>query len=132
LGHTSDEYVDLFQFLLEKGADPNIVASPTDGNYGVEGTTLDMFITELVNSGSPLIAELPNLTIFKRLTVAGSEFSRPLHLRTEPTEKYTSFREEARYFAYFEDQIDSKYSKGRSILCHINSKKSASSAYSFR
>lgn len=108
-----DEYVSLIQFLLDQGADPNIISSSAavqdhDRWYGVDGTTFDQFALELLALWVKPFEKPRNLTIFKRLTAAGSEFSKPFN----PLSRIVSescclfFEMEVERFSVFEDQID--------------------------
>lgn len=53
--------------------------------------------------------KLRNLTIFKRLVAAGSEFSKPLNsmATVHPYYLCALFLDEVQEFTYLEDQIDS-------------------------
>ncbi|KAF2197110.1 hypothetical protein GQ43DRAFT_223224 [Delitschia confertaspora ATCC 74209] len=112
-----DEYVHLIQFLLDKGADPNIISSSASmeasdrfGDRG--GTTFDQFAAILATKYYERWYggrnKLRNLTIFKRLDAAGSEFSKPLNTLSSihPTYFCESFAAEVEEFTKFEDQID--------------------------
>lgn len=104
--------MSLIQFLLDRGANPNIISSPVSEGFTVwhdrvGGTIFDQFAIELVIFSHKPSARVHS-TIFKRLEAAGSEFSKPLDLirRVYSPFRCDFFDAQARAFAKFEDQID--------------------------
>lgn len=113
--------MSLIQFLLDKGADPNILSSPGAMESSgwidhVGGTIFDEFSYMLVKA--PRFDQPRRLTIFKRLAAAGSEFSKPFKTesRMHPLLRYLIFTDEVQKFIDFEDQIDCWFSDKRNRL----------------
>lgn len=113
-----DEYVYLIQFLLENGADPNTLSSPAANetfqrHADVGGTTLDQLGRSLLEKHPGLSTSmiLRNVTIFKRLTAAGGEFSKPFDTlkRIHPNYRCEHFTVEVDQFICFEDQQDREF-----------------------
>jgi hypothetical protein len=104
--------VSLIQFLLDKGANPNIVfpfpSTWEDGD--AEGTIFDHFADYLLEDHFSRDEVSRRITIRKRLEAAGSAFSKPLNgwLGTSPYYLYKIFAHQVKHFTIFEDQIDCK------------------------
>lgn len=123
VNETGDEYVSLIQMLLDKGADPNTILSPGDTKYCYndhrdQGTILDQIGKWLVIGkfgwvcySFPSSVALRNLTIYKRLTAAGSEFSKPFDFLAQDMPEWSckAFGHEVEDLKTFEDQIDRKF-----------------------
>ncbi|RYN38248.1 hypothetical protein AA0119_g458 [Alternaria tenuissima] len=105
-----DEYVAIIRFLLERGADPNVLRSRKDDEFSsvwnFQGTTCDQLagptlyaLRMLFPSGIPRFLE-----ILDRILEAGGHNSRPIPEKVPPGACF--FREEIEQLLVFENQID--------------------------
>ncbi|KAL1800772.1 hypothetical protein ACET3X_001114 [Alternaria dauci] len=110
-----DEYISLIRFLLESGADPNVLrtSKPSDRSISyldnAEGTICDLLTQPIAfrvsNSMFGDISEF--LHILELVTDAGGHTSKPSGFeKISSTYKCSNFSREIQYLNIFEDQID--------------------------
>jgi hypothetical protein len=110
-----DEYVVLVQFLLDMGADPNVLRAPTHDDSlqyqgDCQGTTCDQLAEPIALGLSSHFPESPQLLdIFERITDAGGHSTRPYVRNIVPSFRCLHFPLEIEHLKIFEDQIDSKF-----------------------
>jgi hypothetical protein len=107
--------VSLIQYLLDKGADPNMIRSSAAGELSDRcddsgGTTLDQFVTKRKYHFSQYYSSR-GMNIFKKLEAAGAEFSKPMVLATwqHPHFRCREFVRQVQQFTIFQDQIDRRF-----------------------
>lgn len=105
------EFLSLIQFLLDKGADPNVLrlARPPDGSFSrriTEGTIKDQFVWPFLGSeySRPNVREL---VIYETLDAAGAEFSTYL-LAPIYTRHSREFHDEVNDFTIFPELMGRK------------------------
>jgi hypothetical protein len=108
------QYTALFRFLLDKGANPNIVKDTTpevtfQGLTHHGGTTCDQLMDPMLFymdfNGS---AYQGLRTILELLSESGGHTSKPFVGYRSPALRVITFRAEVTQLSLFEDQIDSK------------------------
>ena len=105
-----DEYVSLIQFLLDRGADPNILRklpwrNAQIGHLDGQGTTYDQ-IAGFIAWFAPNTSRERMLTVLDKLAAAGGQFSRPLSWDFGGRLGCWVFTLQVEHLNVFEDQID--------------------------
>lgn len=105
-------FLSLIQFLLDNGANPNVIWNHTIRDYGASpGTALDSFVGELLTKSAHRVVdvEISNALIGK-LAREGAEFSRPLQTAARLHPHYLSqhFQAEIEELQLFPEQIEGK------------------------
>jgi hypothetical protein len=108
--HAGDEYIAIIQFLLERGADPNVLRSRKDEEFSsvldYQGTTCDQLAGPAAYGLCMLSPTQKSwfLGILNRIVEAGGHTSRPFP--EDVAQGVRFFRDEVEQLLSFEDQID--------------------------
>ncbi|CAN9115910.1 unnamed protein product [Alternaria alternata] len=110
ISRPGDEYINIIHFLLERGADPNVLTDPRPNAFSYvlysQNTACDL-LAAVMGSG---LRNLPQaeksrfLDISERIVEAGGHTSRPIQRYVSQLK--TSFRDDIERLSLFEDQID--------------------------
>jgi hypothetical protein len=111
-GEPGDEYLDLIQFLLDSGADPNVLSSEPRWSSSVGGTAFDLFASYLLikNTNTSPGVRIRSLALYKKLLAHGCEFSKPIQSTkgTHPRYLVDCFAVEISELRQFPEQIECK------------------------
>ncbi|CAN9101984.1 unnamed protein product [Alternaria alternata] len=109
-----DEYISLIRFLLESGADPNVLRTPKHSDRSIsfrddyEGTACDLLTEPIAfEMGSSIaVRKSALLRILGMITDAGGHTSKPFEHNVVSTYRCGNFDKEIQHLNVFEDQID--------------------------
>jgi len=115
ISQPGDEYDVLVKFLLDMGADPNVMRVPTREDSleylgSCQGTTCDQLVHPVVQGLSGPFGQSPLIMkILERVQDAGGHSSRPYVSTLHPSYRSSYFPREAKQLTIFEDHIDSAF-----------------------